>query len=246
MYKLDRHITISFLGGCLPVMLLLLSLFSFLTLAEELEDVGKGSYELLDALLVVLYTLPARLVELLPVTMLLGGLMGLGALANQQELIAMRAAALSSVRVSVPIAKLSIALICVVMLLQAWIIPILEYGATQVRAQTLVEAGGDSGTEFWTRNDCQFIRIGDIQRDRTLSDVEIYQFDTNGKLKQLLQTHRAELLDENTWLLHDVRRTELAGEQSETRIETRLIWEDLLTGEQAQTLITPAQALAPI
>ena len=53
MTRIDRYISLSFLGGCLPVLMLLLSLFSFLALSEELEDIGDGTYELADALLVV-------------------------------------------------------------------------------------------------------------------------------------------------------------------------------------------------
>ena len=101
MTRIDRYICRSFIGGCIPVLLLLLSLFSFLALSEELEDVGKGAYELLDALLVIVYTLPTRLVYLLPVTVLLGGLLGLGTLANHSELISMRAAAISPVRLAI-------------------------------------------------------------------------------------------------------------------------------------------------
>lgn len=53
MIILDRYIMGHFVKGVLPVLLLLLALFSFLTLAEELEDVGKGNFTQLDAFLVV-------------------------------------------------------------------------------------------------------------------------------------------------------------------------------------------------
>src|SRR5210317_2604556 len=111
MTRIDRYISLSFLGGCLPVLFLLLSLFSFLALSEELEDVGDGKYELVDALLVVAYSLPSLIVNLLPVTVLLGGLLGLGALANNLELVAMRAAAISTLRITVPIHTLSVVLV---------------------------------------------------------------------------------------------------------------------------------------
>ena len=81
MIILDRYIMSQFLKGMLPVLLLLLALFSLLALAEALEDVGKVTFRQLDAFLVVLYTSPRRIVDLLPVTALLGGLMGLGILA---------------------------------------------------------------------------------------------------------------------------------------------------------------------
>jgi lipopolysaccharide export system permease protein len=250
----DRYITTSFVGGCIPVLLLLLSLFSFLALAEELEDVGKGAYELADALLVVVYTLPARIVDLLPVTVLLGGLLGLGALANQGELISMRAAAISPSRISRPIIKLSLGLILLVLFLQIWVIPAVEHSATKMRAKTLVdtatidlEYNTDTGSssDLWTRHQGQFIRIGSVESNRRLADVEIYRFDEQGNLDALIRTSSAELLKDNTWLLHDVRHTLVEGGRSETQMSDTLMWDALLSEEQAGTLIAPASSMAP-
>jgi len=252
--KFDAYITTRFIGGCVPVILLLLSLFSFLALAEELEDVGKGAYELADALLVVVYTLPARLVDLLPVTVLLGGLLGLGALANHGELISMRAAAISPFRISRPIINLSLMLMALVFCLQLWVIPAVEHSATQLRTKTLVDlaeieldydANTGVSTDFWTRNKGQFIRVGSVQTDRRLSDVEIYDFDEHGNLNNLIQTSSAELLKGNTWLLHDVRQTRVEGKRSNTLVTDTLMWDALLSEEQTQTLIAPASSLAP-
>lgn len=254
MTRFDRYISSSFIGGCVPVLLLLLSLFSFLALSEELEDVGKGSYALQDALKVVLYTLPARIVDLLPVTVLLGGLLGLGTLANHRELISMRAAAISPARIARPLLKLSLVLIALVILVQNWVIPRVEHNATQLRVRSLMDLGkleldenvSASDTEFWTRNKGQFIRIGSVQEDRSLADVEIYKFDAAGALSQLLQTPKAELLQDNTWVLHDVYQTNLADQHSVSSRKDTLMWDALLSAEQTRTLITPASSLAPI
>jgi lipopolysaccharide export system permease protein len=254
MSILDRHISSSFLGGCVPVLLLLLPLFSFLALAEELEDVGDGSYELVDALLVVAYRLPALTVNLLPVTVLLGGLLGLGALANNLELTSMRAAAMSTLRIAAPILKLSLALIAVVVLLQNLVIPGAEYNAAQLRAKTLIEeerigldeeSAVSDNQEFWTRNAGQFIRFDHVLPDRSLAGVEIYQFDQQGVLERLLQSPKAELLQDNTWLLHQVHETKLDREHSQTQLKASLLWDGLLSEAQARTLITPASSLAP-
>jgi lipopolysaccharide export system permease protein len=255
MNVMDRYISTNFLGGCIPVLLLLLSLFSFLALSEELEDVGDGSYELLDALMVVVYRLPALTVDLLPVTVLLGGLLGLGALANNLELIALRAAAVSPLRISRPIIGLSLALIGVVLLLQNLVIPHAEYNASQLRAKTLIEqdrvgfeedSASDENNEFWTRNAGQFIRFGHVRPDRSLAGVEIYQFDADGTLERLLQTPTAELLHDNTWLLYEVQDTRMEESHSQTQFEDTLFWEALLSENQTRTLITPASSLAPI
>ena len=254
MTKIDRYLTTSFLGGCVPVLLLLLSLFSFLSLSEELEDIGEGAYELVDALLVVVYTTPALVVDLLPVTTLLGGLLGLGALANNQELISMRAAAITPVRIAFPIIKLSVVLIAVVILLQSVVIPRVEYKASQLRAKTFIdpslagleeEIGVGVDSEFWTRNKGYFIRIGLVQPNRTLAGVEIYQFDDLGNLVKALQTPVAELLQDNTWLLHEVRETQLGNTMAQSEFKDTLLWDALLSEEQTRTLITPASSLAP-
>ncbi|RLA59782.1 MAG: LPS export ABC transporter permease LptG [Gammaproteobacteria bacterium] len=254
MTKIDRYLSTSFLGGCVPVLLLLLSLFSFLALSEELEDVGEGAYELADALLVVVYTTPALVVDLLPVTVLLGGLLGLGALANNLELISMRAAAITPVRLAFPIIKLSVVLIAVVMLLQNLVIPQVEYNAAQLRAKTLMdpglagleeEMGVGVNKEFWTRNKGYFIRIGLVQANRTLAGVEIYQLDERGNLVKAVQTPTAELLQDNTWLLHNVRETQVGATDAKTEFKDRLLWEALLSEEQTRVLITPASSLAP-
>jgi lipopolysaccharide export system permease protein len=254
MTKIDRYLITSFLGGCVPVLLLLLSLFSFLSLSEELEDVGEGAYELVDALLVVVYTTPALVVDLLPVTVLLGGLLGLGALANNLELISMRAAAITPARIAFPIIKLSVVLIAIVILLQNLVIPRVEYEAAQLRAKTFIdpglaglveEVGVGVDSEFWTRNKGYFIRIGLVQPNRTLAGVEIYQFDEQGNLVKALQTPTAELLQDNTWLLHEVRDTQLGNTQAQTEFKETLLWDALLSEEQTRTLITPVSSLAP-
>jgi len=115
--RIDRYIMQRFLLGIIPAMLLLLALFSFLALAEELEEVGKGGVTLPDALLVVFLTTPKRIVELLPVTALLGGLLGLGTMANNRELIAIRSGGISKRRIAKTVTMLAVFLgVCITLL----------------------------------------------------------------------------------------------------------------------------------
>ncbi len=58
------------------------ALFSFLELVSQLDDIGKGSYQTIDAFLYVAYTLPGRVLGLAAVSSLLGAIVGLGTLAN--------------------------------------------------------------------------------------------------------------------------------------------------------------------
>jgi lipopolysaccharide export system permease protein len=185
---------------------------------------------------------------------LLGGLLGLGALSNNLELISMRASTISTAQIAVPIVKLALVLIATVILLQNLVIPVAEYHATQLRSKTLIvdemqgledQPDGSESREFWTKHSGQFIRFGRVLPDRSLSGVEIYQFDGDGNLAKLLQTPRADLLHGNTWLLRDVQKTSLQNTNSHTELMDTLVWETLLSEEQARTLITPASSLAP-
>jgi lipopolysaccharide export system permease protein len=248
MNLLDRYIARNFLLGMVPVLLLLLVLFSFMALAEALEDVGKGLFTQFDAFMVVLYTAPRRVVDLLPVTTLLGGLLGLGIMANHQELIAARVAGMSQARMAWPILVLTTALVLVVVLLQSFLIPQSERAANRLRAQALVETPMDPGEnlEFWTRSGNNYVRVNEVRLGRLLSDVEIYNTDASGRFKLLIQARSAFIEGENDWLLRDVMLTTIDGLVVHEEHRAELRWPDLLSSAQAAILVLPLQALAPL
>ena len=254
MKIIDRYIGISLLAGCVPVLLLLLSLFSLLAFSKELEDVGEGIYQISDALLVVALGLPVLVVDLLPVTVLLGGLLGLGALANNNELTILRAAAVSPGRLALPVVGFACSLIVLAVVLQSLVIPQLAYYSTQLRSKTLMTASVIDAdeersevrdTEFWTRTSDRFVRIGRALPGRQLSGIEIYRFDEQGHLVQMLQAPSAELLRDNTWQLQQVQETRLQNGHSATVTSEVLVWNGLLSEEQTHALVTPANQLAP-
>ena len=248
MNLLDRYIARNFLLGMVPVLLLLLVLFSFMALAEELEDVGKGLFTQFDAFMVVLYTAPRRVVDLLPVTTLLGGLFGLGIMANHQELMAARVAGMSQARMAWPILVLTTALVLVVVLLQSFLIPQSERAANRLRAQALVETPMDAGEnlEFWTRSGNNYVRVNEVRLGRLLSDVEIYNTDASGRFKLLIQARSAFIEGENDWLLRDVMLTTIDDLVVHEEHRAELRWPGLLSAAQAAVLVLPLEALAPL
>jgi len=245
--RIDRYIMQQFLIGILPALLLLLTLFSFMALAEELEDVGSGSYALPDALMVVFLTTPKRIVELLPVTALLGGLLGLGAMANHREIIAIRTVGISKQRIAQTIATTAVLLGVFITLLQFLVVPGFEREAATLRAQSSQNANIQDGNtkSLWTRHDNHFIRVAGVRSDRILIDIEIYSTDNQGRLTQLIEASRALYAGQEKWLLTDVLESRFQGAQVlETKWES-MEWSALLSAEQASVLILPLEALAP-
>ena len=246
MQRLDLYIATSFLKGCAPVLLLLGGLFSFLTLAEELEEVGNGTYLTSDAIEVVLLTLPRRAIDLLPVTALLGCLLGLGALANQQEIIVYRATGFSPRRFALPVLLVASALALLVAILQLFAVPEWERQAASLRlkASTTTQPG-NTDNEFWTRNHQQIVRVGQVRYGRMPSDIEIYTMNQNGQLAELLQAERADVIKQGTWLVHNVRRSTPLIKGSSEQFSEQITLDDFLSAEQLSDLIVPVEALAP-
>jgi len=247
MLKIDRYIMRQFLAGIFPVLLLLLALFSFMALAEELEQVGRGDFTLPDAIMIVFLTTPKRIVELLPVTALLGGLLGLGAMANHQELIAIRTSGLSKRRIAQTVTVLAVFLAVFITILQFSVVPGFERESAQLRSKSLqgTEKGPGSTGAFWTRNGSFFIRVNAVKFDRTLADIEIYATDSSGRLVQLIQAASADYAGDDNWLLSGVVHSKLQRTKVQEMRHESLLWKGLLSAEQASVLMLPLQALAP-
>lgn len=247
MLKIDRYIMQRFLLGVLPVLLLLLALFSFMALATELEAVGEGDFRLPDALMIIFLTTPKRIVDLLPVTALLGGLVGLGAMANQHELMAIRAAGLSKRRIALTISALAIMLGIGMTLLQFLVVPGFEREAAQLRGKSLLgtDRGSGNSSAFWTRNGSYMIRVNAVKFNRTLADVEIYSMDTDGGMKQMIQADSADYAGDDNWLLSGVTNSEIQPPLVHEVREDKLLWQNLLSDEQASIMMLPLEALAP-
>ncbi len=247
MRIIDRYIAGNFLKGVVIVLAILLPLFGFLMLSEELEQVGKGAFTSIDALIVVGYSLPRLMLDLLPVTALLGVLIGLGAMANHRELIIINAFGYSAWRTAWPIAKVTAGVILVVLLLQFFAMPKLELNAGLLRAKVTSQStmvGSDN--EFWTRSGEQFIRIGELTRNGSgMSDVEIFKLGRDGALQELVQASAADVLSDGQWLLEDVIITDFsAAEVREEHLE-RKRWQSFLSAQQTSALVVPVEAMTP-
>ena len=107
MLIIDRYLMKQVARGVLIATLVLLPLFSFLDLVDQLDNVGTGSYQTSDAFLYVILTMPRRLIQLFPFIALLGNVTALGRLAINQELISLRSAGYSPVQISMASMKVS-------------------------------------------------------------------------------------------------------------------------------------------
>jgi lipopolysaccharide export system permease protein len=247
MTLLERYIQVATLKALALVSAGLTSLFSLLELVDQLHDVGRGRYRLIDALVYVLLTAPARLLQLMPASMLLASLFALGALATGSELTAMRASGISPHRIVGWVFKLAGAGVVLLFLVAEFVIPPAQELAQSERASRLSSAEAlRSANSFWAQGEHQYLNVRRFAHGDVPSDIYLYEFAATGELKSLVQADRAELRPDGTWLLEGVSRKRFSSTRIETDRLASLPWHPFLRPRQASLLILPPESMQPI
>lgn len=214
MWILDRYIGITIASSTFFVMLVLVSLFSFFTFAGELNHTGKGNYDSVEAIKFALYSMPSMLYQLFPAAALIGAMSGLGILANNSELVAMRAAGYSLSRILRSVFLFSFLLMVVVALIGEYIAPMAQQHADTQRSLAL---SGNKAKQtrggVWLRDGPRFIRIGEIQGSRRLHQISIYELNEDQQLIELSKINNAVNFRNDRWLLseYDIYRMDGAN-----------------------------------
>ena len=140
MKILDRYITKTLLKYSLSAMLVLVSVFAFFKFLEEVNDIGRAGYTLLDAIIYIGFLLPKITYEVSSVIILLGAVLGLGHLAVNSELIVMRGSGVSIIKITKITLRVSISFVFLAMILGEFIAPFSSNQAKIYRATALGEA----------------------------------------------------------------------------------------------------------
>ncbi len=134
MRILNRYLFRSITGSTFIVMLVLLSVGGFVDFIGQLDDIGEGDYTLAIAAQVALLKLPRLASGMLPVSTLLGALLGLGALASHSELIVMRASGVSALRMAGSVSVAGLALAILGGVIGEFVAPQMDLYARQMKA----------------------------------------------------------------------------------------------------------------
>lgn len=240
---LDRYIGRSILVTSLLVLLVLVALASIFAFVAELEDVGKGSYSLGKAMQYVLLTIPSKAYLLFAPAVLLGSLLGLGALATYSELIVMRAAGVSNSRIIRSVLIAGLALMLAVGLLGEFAVPKAEQVAEQIRLTALekrVSVRGNNG--LWVKSDSRFVNISTVMPNLTLLGVVIWEYNDNN-LSRSLKVEKAEPVSEG-WKLSGLDITEFTDRSSSVKRIEEEVWPSLVSARVLQALSMSPESLS--
>ncbi len=121
MFKiLDLYIGRTIIATTALTLSTLVGLSAIIKYVEQLRKVGEGTYDLWKALGYVLLSAPRDIEMFFPMAVLLGALIGLGALASSSELVVMQAAGFSKLDIGLSVLKTAVPLMLIVTLLGQW------------------------------------------------------------------------------------------------------------------------------
>jgi lipopolysaccharide export system permease protein len=228
MRKLDRYIGQNVLLAMAVVLLALGGLDLLFTIFEELGDT-EGTYDTAAALRYVLFTLPRHIYELLPMTALIGALIGLGVLAAGNELVALQAAGIARVRIVIAVLKPTLLVIALGLLLGEKVAPQLEMRAEVDKALASGEQVGLSRYGHWVRDGDAFMHFTTIDPEGILLNVSVFVFDEQQRMVRSVTAERAVYLSGSATdaaRVGVVQRERVASEPGVTRGENYWVLED--------------------
>ena len=245
MKTIDRYLGSSFLRSFGLVVIILVVLFSFLELLLQLNDVGKGNYLVQDVFLFIGLTLPRRMLDLMPISTLLGSVVALGLLADHGELLAMQAGGISVQRICWSMFAAGTILIVFTALLAEMVVPPLDQLARKKRAYaisgsnfTLTKQG------FWSRRGSTYIHVGKTHSNGVANDIDIFEADEKGRLKTYTHAREANIRNNDQWVLREITRKSFTDEGIITTRMPSLMLESFLSSEQVGFLEIPADSLS--
>lgn len=242
----QRYLVRETLAAVLLVLLAFIALFSFFDFVDEMRRVGQENYSAGYAFVVVLLSLPGLVYELIPVAALIGTLYALATLARHSEIAVLRASGLSTGQLLLTLYRVAALLAVATFVLGEALVPVSDRLAQEVKAEAMNKSFAQQGflSGIWVKDGRDFINIRNAVSDSYLEGVRIYSFDQANALRSVTEAERASFAAPQGWLMRDVRRTSLVGEEaSVTRLDGD-VWQSSITPDLLSALMVSPERMS--
>jgi len=220
------------------------SVSGIIKFVEQMRAVGRGNYDLSHAALYVLYAVPRDIEIFFPMSALIGGLIGIGMLASNSELVVMQAAGLSRLDIIKSVMKTAVFLVFISMAVGEWLAPVGEATAREIRAQAI--SGGSlisAKNGVWAKDGAYFVNIGEVLEQGQLKKIQIYRFNDQLKLNSWLSAESA-IYQDKVWLLSNVTNTQLSENLITTSKADTQTWQSSLTPKKLGVVTVTPESLS--
>ena len=172
-------------------------LFTYLGELGSLKE-GYGAW---DAFKYVLWGAPTYLYEILPISALIGAVLGLGTLASNSELIVMRSVGVSLWRIVGWVIRSALILVVLSFALSEWVMPYTNEQAKTIKSFNKPTKIGEV-RGYWSREGQRFIFIDYANADGQLKNVQMIDFDQNYRLRSTLKAESGHFIQDGSWKLN--------------------------------------------
>lgn len=236
---ITRHLAREIIAGTGILLVAFLGLFAFFDFVNELEDIGRGGYGVVDAAVYVALLLPGRIYELLPVVVLIGSLYALTTLARQSEITVMRASGMSTRRMLQTLAGIGSIFAVATFLVGEVVAPPAERAAQQWRlAATGSAMSSQLESGLWVKDGDDFVNVSTVFPDGSIYGVRIYDFNDK-RVLQSVSAAQSGRYDESSgiWKLSEVTETQLLSGSVRLIQREAYDWRSQLTPEVLSVLL---------
>lgn len=225
MKLIDRYIGKTVIGTTLLVLLMLIAITIFITFIQQINDIGTGNYHFFGAFLYVLLALPNQVYIFFPMGMLVGVSLGLGLLANHNELTILRTSGVTLGKITWTVMKATLLLIVISTLLGEWAGPLAERFAE--RQKTILTSNGqalETAHGTWVRDGLNFLYIDAMPSLNRLEGINRYQFDTQRNL--VIASHgQSGIYQHGQWVIQNIVESKISLKGIETKQYPTANWQ---------------------
>ncbi len=208
------------------VTLVLVGLQMFILFVGELNDLGAGDYTLTEAFAYIVMQMPYQVYLFFPVASLIGCLIGLGSLASNSELIAIRSAGATVFQLARATMKAAIILIILVTVLGESMMH--QWVHASEERKVILRSGSKEFILYhggiWLRNGQNFVYVTAISPHHQLEEVKQYQFNDKHELILTRAIHQLEYNDHHWWML-DAVESDLSADRVTTKRYDKALWD---------------------
>ena len=219
-YIYERYVAKQIYAAFGFILFALVALFLFFDILSELGSVT-GQYTLPLVMLHVLLKAPSRISEIIPVAGLIGSIYVFAMLASQSEFTILRIAGLDVKRGLAMLAKISLPLIVLTLIMSEWLGPYTESLSNQVRMKALGSAyDSQFRTGVWVKDrlrdedgigpirpGVRYVNVGKIEKDNEIKNIRMYEFDDAYRLLSIRSATSGRFDHTGVWVLDDVTET---------------------------------------
>lgn len=226
---LSRYVMKAVIGNTALVMLVLLALSALYLFITQQDDIGVGTFSIEDALMFVGLSLPKYAFDLLPIAALIGSLLALGNLARTLELVVVRAAGVSTMRIALWTAMAGVILMIFTGIIGEVVAPPMDQYARQLKTFAKFNDYSMAGNRSaWAKDGDMMISVRQQSADNRYGGVYVFKFDAQRRLRGVGHANNASIDENNLWQLENYVESRIGDErvevvkEPETQLQTRL------------------------